>query len=163
MNKSHKPARSISSSSKKKSGLPIPANIAKITAMKINRLIPLSAAAILAASCANQQGDGYDTIGYDFDDYGTPDGAPYQEVNPVYDSAPAYVETSPPPARPATPARPTRPSTPARTQSTHTVVRGDTLWGLSRKYGVSVDAIKTANNMRNDTVVLGSRLVIPAR
>lgn len=125
--------------------------------MKYTILIPLSAVVLFAASCANQQKDGYDTLGYEFDDFGTPDGAPYQEVNPVYDSAPAYEETRPAPVTPA------RPSTPARTQTTHTVVRGDTLWGLGRKYNVSVDAIKQANNMRNDIVVLGSKLVIPAR
>lgn len=123
--------------------------------MKYINLLPLSAVILFAASCANQQKDEYDTLGYEFDDYGTPDGAPYQEVNPVYDSAPAYEE-----ARPNTPASP---DTPAPTRTSHTVVRGDTLWGLSRKYNVSVDAIKQANSMRNDTVVLGSTLVIPAR
>jgi nucleoid-associated protein YgaU len=128
--------------------------------MKFTNLLPLSAAAIFAVSCANQKGDEFDTLGYEFDDFGTPDGAPYQDVNPVYDSAPAYVETRPAPSRPAAS---TRPASTARPQTTHTVVRGDTLWGLSRKYGVSVDAIKNANNMRNDTVVLGTRLVIPAR
>jgi len=131
--------------------------------MKFTNVLPLSAIALFAVSCANQQGDDFDNFGYDFDDFGTPDGAPYQEVNPVYDSPPAYEETRPAPTRPTTTARPSRPSTPARAQTTHTVVRGDTLWGLSRKYGVSVDAIKKANSMRNDTVVLGSRLVIPAR
>ncbi len=130
--------------------------------MKFTHLIPVSVFAILAASCANQQGDDFDTLGYEFDDFGTPDGAPFQEVNPVYDSPPAFEEASPAPA-PARTAAPSRPSAPARAQATHTVVRGDTLWGLSRKYGVSVDAIKQANNMRNDTVVLGTRLTIPAR
>jgi nucleoid-associated protein YgaU len=128
--------------------------------MKNIHLLPLSVAVVFAASCANQKTDEFDTLGYEFDDYGTPDGAPYQDVNPVYDSAPAYEEARLAPVRPTTPARP---STPARAQTNHTVVRGDTLWGLSRKYGVSVDAIKQANNMRNDTVVLGTRLVIPAR
>jgi len=125
--------------------------------MRHTNLLPISAAVLFAASCANQQKDGYDTLGYEFDDYGTPDGAPYQEVNPVYDSAPAYEEASPAPSAPA------RPNAPTRNTVNHTIVRGDTLWGLSRKYGVSVDAIKQANNMRNDTVVLGTKLVIPAR
>ena len=128
--------------------------------MKATTLLPLSIAALFAASCANQKTDGYDTLGYEFDDFGTPDGTPYQDVNPVYDSAPAYEATS---AAPASPAVAARPSTPAPAQANHTVVRGDTLWGLSRKYGVSVDAIKQANNMRNDTVVLGTTLAIPAR
>lgn len=124
--------------------------------MKITKLLLPSAAALAIASCANQS-DNYDTIGYDFDDYGTPDGQPFEEVNPVYDSAPAYEETRTAPATPA------RPSTPARAQANHTVVRGDTLWGISREYGVPIDDIKQANNMRNDTVVLGTTLTIPAR
>ncbi len=123
--------------------------------MKItSALIPV--AALLIAACANQRGDQFDTYGYDFDDYGTPDGEPFEAVNPVYDSAPAYEEPGPSPATASTP------PTPQRQSTSHTVVRGDTLWGLSRKYGVSIDAIKQANNMRNDTVVLGSTLVIPA-
>ena len=44
---------------------------------------------------------------------------------------------------------------------THTVVRGDTLWSLSRKYNTSVTAIKSANNMSSDTLVLGKRVTIP--
>jgi len=123
--------------------------------MQHKHLLPLSAVILFAASCANQQNDGYDTLGYEFDDFGTPDGAPFEEVNPVYDSAPAYTETRPAPATPSAPA--------ARPSSSHTVVRGDTLWGLSQKYGVSVNAIKQANNLRSDTIVLGTRLVIPAR
>lgn len=124
---------------------------------RIHLILP-AAAALLVASCANQPKDEYDTLGYEFDDYGTPDGtpggAPYQEVNPTYDSAPAYEETSP---------APTTPTTPARAETRHTVVRGDTLWGISRKYGVPIEAIKQANNMRNDIAVLGTTLVIPAR
>lgn len=128
--------------------------------MKINHLLSIATIAVFVSSCANQKQDDLDTLGYEFDDYGTPDGAPYQEVNPVYDTPAAFEESSPAPA-PAT-ARPATPA-PSRSQATHTVVRGDTLWGLSRKYGVSVDAIKQANNMSRDTVVLGTRLVIPTR
>ena len=128
--------------------------------MKITKLLLPSAAAFIITSCANQSNDGYDTLGYDFDDYGTPDGQPFQEVNPVYDSTPAYEESRPAASAPATPASP---SAPVPAQANHTVVRGDTLWGISRKYGVSIDDIKQANNMRNDTVVLGTTLTIPAR
>ncbi|XP_058103611.1 uncharacterized protein LOC131247210 isoform X2 [Magnolia sinica] len=41
------------------------------------------------------------------------------------------------------------------------IVRGDTLWGLSRKYGVSIDAIKEANGLSGDTIYAGKKLVIP--
>lgn len=41
------------------------------------------------------------------------------------------------------------------------IVRGDTLWGLSRKYGVSIDAIKEANGLSGDTIYAGKKLIIP--
>lgn len=47
--------------------------------------------------------------------------------------------------------------------SSHTVVKGDTLWGISRKYNVGVEAIKSANSLTSDTIVVGRTLVIPAR
>jgi membrane-bound lytic murein transglycosylase D len=45
---------------------------------------------------------------------------------------------------------------------THKVVRGDTLFGIARKYGVSAAAIRTANKLEDDNVKLGATLVIPA-
>ncbi|MBC7979331.1 MAG: LysM peptidoglycan-binding domain-containing protein, partial [Armatimonadetes bacterium] len=44
----------------------------------------------------------------------------------------------------------------------HTVVKGDSLWVISKKYNVPIDAIKAANAMTKDTVVLGTKLQIPA-
>jgi len=43
----------------------------------------------------------------------------------------------------------------------HTVRFGDTLWGLSRKYGKSVSSIKSANGLRSDTIQTGKKLRIP--
>lgn len=43
----------------------------------------------------------------------------------------------------------------------HTVKSGDTLWGISRRYGKSVSAIKSANGLRSDTIRSGQRLKIP--
>ncbi|MEM1296529.1 MAG: LysM peptidoglycan-binding domain-containing protein [Verrucomicrobiota bacterium] len=43
----------------------------------------------------------------------------------------------------------------------HTVSRGDTLWGISRRYGVSVSAIKSANKIQSDVVRTGQTLRIP--
>lgn len=45
--------------------------------------------------------------------------------------------------------------------STHTVRSGETLWGISRKYGVSVSALKSANGMSGDTLSVGKTLRIP--
>ncbi|KAK6134329.1 hypothetical protein DH2020_031952 [Rehmannia glutinosa] len=41
------------------------------------------------------------------------------------------------------------------------IVKGDTLWGLSREYGVSIDAIKEANGLTGDTIYAGRKLIIP--
>jgi len=127
--------------------------------MKIHHLLVVSFLPLFIVSCASKQDGGYDTTGtYDTPDYGTPDGAPLQPVgpvNPIYDSPAAYEDTAP--------ASPSTPSAPRGSSIVHTVVKGDTLWGLSRKYSVSIDAIKQANSMTRDTVVLGQKLMIPAR
>jgi LysM repeat protein len=44
----------------------------------------------------------------------------------------------------------------------YTVVGGDTLIGISRKFGVTVEAIKAANNLKSDRLDIGQQLVIPA-
>ena len=45
----------------------------------------------------------------------------------------------------------------------HTVVKGDTLYGLSRRYGVSVSAIQRANKLSGTNIRLGATLLIPAK
>lgn len=42
----------------------------------------------------------------------------------------------------------------------HRVQRGDTLYGLSRRYGVSIDHIKRLNNLTGDNLQIGQRLKI---
>lgn len=44
---------------------------------------------------------------------------------------------------------------------THIVAKGDTLWGISRRYKVSVDAIKKRNGMTSDFLRPGDSLRIP--
>ena len=44
---------------------------------------------------------------------------------------------------------------------THTVASGETLFGLARRYGVTVDAIRRANALETDQLRVGQRLVIP--
>ncbi|MEM7011889.1 MAG: LysM peptidoglycan-binding domain-containing protein [Verrucomicrobiota bacterium] len=41
---------------------------------------------------------------------------------------------------------------------THTVTSGDTLWGISRKYGVSVTTIKAKNGLTSDLIRPGQKL-----
>ena len=44
---------------------------------------------------------------------------------------------------------------------TYEVKRGDTLWGISQRHGVTVDALMAANHLRDRTVKAGQTLVIP--
>lgn len=62
------------------------------------------------------------------------------------------------PGRPApAPARPA-----AARRRTHTVAAGETLFGLARRYGVSTDAIRRANDLASDQLRAGQTIVIPA-
>jgi lipoprotein NlpD len=45
--------------------------------------------------------------------------------------------------------------------TTHVVGQGDSIWGLSEKYGVSQDAIRQANGISGDRIVLGTTIQIP--
>ncbi|QQL44690.1 LysM peptidoglycan-binding domain-containing protein [Sulfuriroseicoccus oceanibius] len=45
--------------------------------------------------------------------------------------------------------------------SVHTVRSGETLWGISRKYGVTVSKLKSANGLSSDTLRIGQSLQIP--
>ncbi|VFR37483.1 Membrane-bound lytic murein transglycosylase D precursor [plant metagenome] len=44
---------------------------------------------------------------------------------------------------------------------THTVRSGDTLFALARRYGTSVDALRALNNLKGNTLKVGSRLRVP--
>jgi LysM repeat protein len=67
------------------------------------------------------------------------------------------------PAAEPTPAKTveTPPQAPQAARS-HTIVRGDTLERIARKYGVTSQQVMQANGMKNDVVRLGRKLVIPA-
>ncbi|TVQ78032.1 MAG: LysM peptidoglycan-binding domain-containing protein [Bradymonadales bacterium] len=44
----------------------------------------------------------------------------------------------------------------------HVVRRGENLWMISRRYGVSIPEIRSANSLRGDRLQIGQRLTIPA-
>ncbi len=49
----------------------------------------------------------------------------------------------------------------AAQNSQHTVKQGETLYRISKTHKVSVDAIKSANNMKSETLKVGQKLIIP--
>lgn len=53
--------------------------------------------------------------------------------------------------------------TPRPNSVTYTVRRGDNLSKIAKKYGVTIDAIKRANNMTNDKLAQGQKLKIPQK
>lgn len=47
------------------------------------------------------------------------------------------------------------------TETTYTVVKGDTLYGIANKFGVSVNNLKNINNLSSNTLSIGQVLKIP--
>ncbi|MFT7511153.1 MAG: LysM repeat protein [Candidatus Omnitrophota bacterium] len=45
--------------------------------------------------------------------------------------------------------------------STYVVKKGDHLTGIARKHGVTISALRAANNMKNDNIYAGKSIVIP--
>ena len=82
--------------------------------------------------------------------------APQPQPEKVTPAAPAKVEK--PQAQPKTP---TKPQTAKKT--THKVVKGESLSKIANKYGVTVQALKTANNLKADNIQAGQVLTIPAK
>lgn len=83
----------------------------------------------------------------------TPTGStrqPQPTANPTPTVVPTVTPTTTPRSSP----------TPSSQATYHTVVSGDTLWGLSQKYNVSVDNIKSWNDLANNNIKVGQRLIV---
>ncbi len=71
-----------------------------------------------------------------------------------------------PPKKKYAPSKKTAPKkiTPkTRPPVTHIVKKGDTLYGLTRKYGSSVSLIQKANKITGTSIRIGQRLIIPRK
>ena len=90
---------------------------------------------------------------------------PVQPVQPV--NPPAYPQQVPgyPSAPSVTPTPTASSSIGSGSGSSHVVSPGDSLWGISRKYGISVDALRQANGIAQDDSLIrsGQTLQIPGR
>ena len=86
-----------------------------------------------------------------------------REQPPVKRVPPLIVKVppKPAPAKPApAPAKPT-PLPAPKPATRHTVVKGDTLYSLGRRYGTSVGAIQRANGITGTLIRIGQTLKIP--
>lgn len=83
------------------------------------------------------------------------------ETGAVLRLPPAPRAASGTPASATTPAQ--RPAAAPARRRTHTVAAGETLYGLSRRYGVTTDALRRANELGpSDGLRTGQTIVIPA-
>ena len=76
-------------------------------------------------------------------------------------ATPASPPPPPPAPPPSAPPAPTASGTMGAGTTRYTVVRGDTLFSISRHFGVTVDAIKTRNNLASTNLSIGQVLQIP--
>ena len=91
---------------------------------------------------------------------------PPPAYRPPASSPPAYTPPaySPPPAPTPAPAprpQPAPPKPAAPKARYHTVVKGDTLYSISRKFSVTVSQLKATNGLTSDTIRLGQTLRVP--
>lgn len=81
---------------------------------------------------------------------------PKKSTQPPKTTAPAVYTPPPAPAPPKPKPAATKPQ--ARY---HKIAKGDTLWGISRRYKVAVNTIKSANGLNSDLIRPGQTLRIP--
>ncbi len=91
----------------------------------------------------------------------TPQVTPEATAPPPAQSSPT--STPQPTPQPTSQPAPQRSPTAALPRREHTVAAGDTLFDIARRYGTTVDALVSANNLpnRNATLRVGQRLLIP--
>ena len=81
---------------------------------------------------------------------------PYRSPTPSLTPRPSPLPSGPPPPLP------TATSTITPTPFLHVLAKGDTLFGLALKYGVSLETIKTANpELQPNFLIVGTSVIIP--
>ena len=78
---------------------------------------------------------------------------PVEEKTPAAVVAPTSEAQAGPDAEPSTPQKFT----------TYTVVKGDIMEKIARRHHTTVEAIKAANNLSNDSLTIGQKLKIPKK
>jgi LysM repeat protein len=96
-----------------------------------------------------------------------PTGVPASWTNPSSD--PARLAQQPKPVTQPSPAVASRPApavakenATAQPESIYMVKSGDSLTRIAKSHGTTVQALKTANGLKNDRIVVGAKLKIPA-
>ena len=59
-----------------------------------------------------------------------------------------------------TPSEPVKPSQPKVNDDVYVVKKGDTLWGISNKYKVTVNDLKNWNGLKGDLIKIGQKLIV---
>lgn len=72
-------------------------------------------------------------------------------------ATPVATDTPPAPTETSTPA-----ASPTPQYTTYVVQAGDTLSGIARKFGITVQALRDANGITSDIINIGTQLVIPS-
>jgi LysM repeat protein len=79
---------------------------------------------------------------------------------PKFIKAEAEKKVNPPAPPPVRKLPPIEPLKPAPTKSI-TIVKGDTLFSIGRKYKVDPGILRALNGLKSDTIVVGSQLLVP--
>jgi len=130
--------------------------------------LPVPPEPVYGAGTQNSGSQGYGSGSYARSNLPPASGS-YNSAPPAYSSTGAGFTTQSvrpqqaaysPPVYPRAQPAVLRTATPARTE-TVTVASGENLYSLSRRYGVSVGEIQSANNLTDTRLHVGQRLVIP--
>jgi len=92
--------------------------------------------------------------------------SPVAPVSSFADTSTAGVRFAPtrPDAASTQPVASSPASSAASTKAVHTVAKGESLWSISRKYGISVDELADANQLaKSATLRIGQQLNVPAK